>query len=399
MLFRPFVAVVFAATLFAAIPSQAQDTLTFGASLSLTGSMSTEGRLVKEGYDFYVRHINERGGIRVGGKTYKVAIKYYDDQSDANTSVKLYERLINEDGIKLLLGPYSSGITFAASAVSERYRLPMVAAHAAATATFARGFKFIFATLTPVDQYTSNFIKMAAEAQPRGQRVALISENSLFPQSSIDAAEKQAKAAGLDVVYKELYPTGTKDFSPMLAAIRSRNADVLIGAGYTGDMQVIARQSAELGLELKMIGFTLGPTLPGFVESLGSRAEYLLEPIQWSPTMAWKDEIFGWTAGQFAEIFAKEAGHVPDYHPPQSIAALEVYQRALEKAGTLDPQKVRDAIAATNIMTMYGPVRFNEQGQNVAKSMAVVQIQGGKPVVVYPPENAKGKFIYPIPKR
>ena len=399
MLFRPFLAVVLAATLFTAIPSQAQDTLTFGAALSLTGKMSTEGRLVKEGYDFYVRHINDRGGIRVGGKTYKVAIKYYDDQSDANTSAKLYEKLINEDGIKLLLGPYSSGITFAASAVSERYRLPMVAAHAAATATFERGFKFIFATLTPVDQYTSNFIKMAAEAKPRGQRVALISENSLFPQSSIDAAEKQAKAAGLEVVYKELYPSGTKDFSPMLAAIRSRNADVLIGAGYTGDMQVIARQSAELGLDLKMIGFTLGPTLPGFVESLGSRAEYLLEPIQWSPTMAWKDEIFGWSAGQFAEIFAKEAGHVPDYHPPQSIAALEVYQRALEKAGTLDPRKVRDAIAATDIMTMYGPVRFNEQGQNIAKSMAVVQIQDGKPVVVYPPENAKGKFIYPIPKR
>ena len=400
MLRRSLVAsVLAAAALFAVTPAQAQDTLTFGAALSLTGKLSTEGRLVKEGYDFYVRHINERGGIKVGGKTYKVEIKYYDDQSDANASAKLYEKLINEDGIKLLLGPYSSGVTFAASAVSERYRLPMVAAHAAATATFDRGFKYIFATLTPVDQYTSNFIKMAAEAKPRAQRVALIHENSLFPQASIDAAEKQAKDAGLEVVYKEAYPSGTKDFSPMLAAMRSRNADALIAAGYTGDMQVIARQSAEMGLNLKMIGFTLGPTLPGFVESLGSRAEFLLEPIQWSPKMQWKDEIFGWTAAQFTDIFTKEAGHVPDYHPPQSVAALEVYQRALEKAGTLDPQKVRDAIAQTNIMTMYGPVRFNEKGQNVAKSMSVVQVQNGKPVVVYPPENAEAKYIYPIPHR
>src|SRR5919109_3793019 len=201
----------------------AQDVITFGAALSLTGKVSTEGRLVREGYDFYVRHINQRGGIKVGNKTYKVAIKYYDDQSDANTAVKLYEKLINEDGIKLLLGPYSSGITFAASAVAERYQVPMVAAHAAATATFERGFRYIFATLTPVDQYTANMVKMEAEARPRAQRVALIHENSLFPQAGIEAAEKQAKAAGLEVIYKEGYPSGTKDFSAMLAAIRSRN--------------------------------------------------------------------------------------------------------------------------------------------------------------------------------
>lgn len=401
MLRRSFAfAVVLVAALGAAIPSQAQqDTITFGAALSLTGRVSTEGRLVKEGYDFYVRHINQRGGIRVGGKTYKVAIKYYDDQSDANTSVKLYERLVNEDGITLLLGPYSSGITQAASAVAEKYRVPMVAAHAAASSIYERGFKYLFATLTPVDQYTSNMIRMATEAHPRVQKIALIHENALFPQAAIEAAEKQAKAAGLEVVYKEAYPTGTKDFSPMLAAIRSRGADALIGGGYTGDMQVIARQSAEMALDLKMIGFTLGPTLPGFVESLGPRAEYLLEPVQWSAKMAWKDEIFGWTAAQFSELFAKEVGHVPDYHPPQSVAALQVYQRALEKAGTLDPQKVRDAIAQTDLMTLYGPVRFNEKGQNVAKGMAVVQIQGGKPVVVYPAQNAEAKFVYPIPKR
>jgi branched-chain amino acid transport system substrate-binding protein len=377
----------------------AQDIITFGAALSLTGKVATEGRLVREGYDFYVRHINQRGGIKVGDKTYKVAIKYYDDQSEANTSAKLYERLITEDGIRLLLGPYSSGITVAASAVAERYQVPMVAAHAAAPAVYERGFKNIFGTLTPVDQYTANMVKMAAEAQPRAQRVALIHENSLFPQAGIDAAERQAKAAGLEVVYKAAYPSGTKDFSPMLAALRTRNADVLLAAGYTGDMIVIARQSAEVGANPKMIGFLLGPTLPGFVESLGTRAEYLLEPVQWTPKMTWKDEIFGWTAAQFAEIFAKEVGYVPDYHPPQSVAALQVYQRALEKAGTLDPGKVRDAIAQTDIMTLYGPIRFNEKGQNIAKGMSVVQIQNGKPVVVYPAEAAEAKFVYPIPKR
>lgn len=391
--------VVLAAMLVAAGPARAQDVITFGAALSLTGGMSTEGRLVQEGYDLYVKHINQRGGIKVGGKAYKVAIKYYDDQSDAATSAKLYEKLITEDNIKLLLGPYSSGITLAASAVAERHKVPMVAAHAAATGVYDRGFKYLFATLTPVDQYTSNMIRMAADAKPRAQRVALIHENALFPKAGIDAAEAQAKAAGLEVVYKEAYPSKTTDFSPMLAALKARNPDVLIVGGYTGDMIVIARQTSEQQVNVKMMGFLLGPTLRGFVEALGPKAENLLEPVQWAPNMPWKDEIFGWTAGQYAELCNKEYKHVCDYHPPQSTAALQVYQRAIEKAGSLDPQRVRDALAQTNIMTAYGPVKFNEKGQNVAKTMSVIQIQGGKPLVVYPPSAAQSKFVYPMPPR
>lgn len=387
------------ATAWTSAQAQTPSTITFGAALSLTGRVSTEGRLVKVGYDIYVDEINKRGGIQVGGKPYRVAIKYYDDQSDASTSVKLYEKLINEDGVQLLLGPYSSGITLAASAVTEKYQLPMVAAHAAASNVYERGFKNLFATLTPVDQYTANFIRMAASATPRAQRVALIHENALFPQASIDAAERQAKAAGLDVVYKEAYPTGTKDFAAMIEAMKARSPDVLIAGGYTGDMIVLARQTSEQKAPLKMIGFTLGPTLPGFVEALGPRAESILEPVQWTSDLPWKDEIFGWSAADYAALCRERLGRECDYHPPQSTAALQVYQRAIENADSLDPKKVRDALAQTNIMTAYGPVRFNAMGQNIAKTMSVVQLQNGKPVVVFPTEGAKARFVYPMPAR
>ena len=380
-----------------ASPLRAESEVRFGASLSLTGSKATEGRLVKDGYDFYVKHINERGGIEIAGVMHKVSITYYDDESDPKAAVRLTEKLIVEDGIKFLLGPYSSGATFPASSVAEKHRIPMVEAHGASTTIFERGYKYIFATLNSVDQYTSNIIKMAAEAEPRAQRVALISENALFPKLGIDSAERQAKELGLDVVYKEYYPSGTKDLSSMLAAIKETNPDVIVAGGYTGDMILLARQAGEMGLSVKMMAFLLGPTLPGFVESLGPRAEYLLEPIQWSSNMPWKDEVFGYTAADFAELFERDFGYEPDYHPPQSAAALLVYHHALQKVGELDPQKVRDAIAETDIMTFYGPIRFNEKGQNIAKSMAVIQIQGGKPVVVYPPTHAQGKFIYPMP--
>jgi branched-chain amino acid transport system substrate-binding protein len=375
-----------------------QDVITFGAALSLTGRMATEGRLVQLGYDIYVDEINKRGGIRVGGKNYRVAIKYYDDQSDTNTSVRLYERLINEDGIKLLLGPYSSGITFATSALAERNQLPMVAAHAAATTVYSRGFKYLFATLTNVDQYTANMITMAANARPRAQRVAIIHENALFPQSSADAAAKQAAEAGLEVVYREGYPSGTKDFSAMVEAMKARNPDVLFASGYTGDMTVLARQTSEQKVPLKMMAVSLGPTLPGFVQTLGPRAEGILEPVQWTKEMPWKDEIFGWTAQEYYDLCSKRAGHSCDYHPPQSTAALQVYQRAIERAGSLDPQKVRDALAQTNLMTAYGPIRFNDMGKNIAKGMSVVQVQNGKPVVVFPAQGA-APFVYPLPPR
>lgn len=382
-----------------ASPLRAESEVRFGASLSLTGSKATEGRLVKDGYDFYVKHINERGGIEIAGVKHKVSITYYDDESDPKAAVRLTEKLIVEDGIKFLLGPYSSGVTFPASSVAEKHRIPMVEANGASTTIFERGYKYIFATLNSVDQYTSNIMKMAAEAEPRAQKVALISENALFPKLGIDSAERQAKELGLDVVYKEYYPSGTKDLSSMLAAIKETNPDILVAGGYTGDMILLARQAEEMGLSVKMMGFLLGPTLPGFVESLGQSAEYLLEPIQWSSNMPWKDEVFGYTAAEFAELFKRDFGYEPDYHPPQSAAALLVYHHALQKVGGFDPQKVRDAIAETDIMTFYGPIRFNEKGQNIAKSMAVIQIQGGKPVVVYPPTHAQGKFIYPMPAK
>ena len=380
-------------------PSRAEPAVRFGAALSLTGSKATESRLVKDGYDFYVKHINERGGIKIDGVKHKVSNTYYDDESDPKAAVRLTEKLIVEDGIKFLLGPYSSGLTFPASSVAEKHRIPMIEAHGASTTIFERGYKYIFATLNAVDQDTSKIMKMAAEAEPRAQKVALISENALFPKLGIDSAERQAKELGLDVVYKGLYPSGTKDLSSMLAAIKETNPDILVAGGYTGDMILLARQIKEMGLSVKMMGFLLGPTLPGFVESLGQSAEYLLEPIQWSSNMPWKDEVFGYTAAEFAELFKRDFGYEPDYHPPQSSAALLVYHHALQKVGKLDPQKVRDAIAETDIMTFYGPIRFNEKGQNIAKSMAVIQIQGGKPVVVYPPTHAQGKFIYPMPAK
>lgn len=370
--------------------AQTADTIRFGASLPLTGALSIYGKRVKDGYDFYVKHVNDLGGIDISGKKYKVSVTYYDDESKTDTALKLYEKLITEDGIKYLLGPYGSGASLPVTALAERNRLPIVIAHGASTPIYTRGFKYVFGTLNVIDQYTDQIVKMASENKLK--RLALINENAIFAQLGIDAAAAQAKKYGMEVVYKENFPNPTSDFSSQLIKIKEANPDLIIAGGYNAGMVLLAKQIKEGGVKTKLVGFLLGPTDPNFIPSLKDAAENTLEPVQWTPNAPWKDSIFGYTAMEFAKQFEKEAGYWPDYHPPQSVAALEVYHHAFQKAGSLDPDKVRDAIEKTDIMTLYGPVRFNNLGENIGKSMSVVQVQDGKTVVVYPLSEAQAKL-------
>ena len=371
--------------------------ITLGASLSLTGDLAAEARTVKDGYDFMVAEINRRGGIPVGDKKHKVAIKYYDDKSDPDTAVRLFERLVVQDKVDFLLGPYSSGITEAASTVAERHQKPMVVAHAASTNIYERGFENLFATLTSVDAYSRSLLEMAQGVTPKPQRIALIHENALFPQTGIDAAEQQAEEMGFEVVYKSKYPTGTADLSSLISAAKAENPDMLISAGYTGDMIQLVRQAKEARFAPDLMGFLLGPTVPGFIDDLKGDADGMFEPVQWSPNQPSTDEIFGWTAAEYAEKFEADKGYAPDYHPPQSSAAVEVFYNAIQEAGSLDPAEVRDAIAATDLETFYGDIRFNEKGQNIAKGMAVIQVQEGKPRVFFPEEAKEADPIVPLP--
>jgi branched-chain amino acid transport system substrate-binding protein len=373
------------------------DVITFGSALSLTGDTATEGQLVRDGYDFMVKHINDAGGIEVGDQTYTIEIKYYDDQSDADTSVRLYERLIVEDEVDFLLGPYGD-VTLPVSAVSERHQIPMVVAHAATTSIYEQGFKYLFATLATVENYTGPMLEMATTLDPPVETVALVNENALFPQAGIDAAAEQAEELGIEVVYNENFPTGTRDLTPLISSVKNLDPDMMIvGHRSTAEIITFVKQSVDQDLDVPLRGYLLGPTLPGFVEDLGDEAEGALEPIQWDPTLEWEDQFFGWSAQEWADLFEEEFGYTPDYHPPQSAAALEVYMDALQRAGTLDRQAVRDAIAETDIMTFYGPVKFNQNGQNDAKGMPVVQIQSGAPEIVWPEEVATADLLYSPP--
>ena len=377
-------------------PTCAQDTVRFGAALSFTGRASREGRLSRHGMELWRDVANQKGGIKVGGKAYKADIKFYDDESDPKTTAKLVEKLITEDGIKFILGPYGSTPSFAASAITEKYKALIVVGMGSAEAIFERGFKYLFGPLTTASFYLVDSLKLVAAQKPKPETVAIIFKNELFSMQSAEGGKKIAEGLGMKVVYFEKYPPDARDLSSIVTVVRAKNPDIYIVSGHFADSFLAVKQAKELKLNPKVIIGNVGVATPDFITSLKEDAEAILGPTQWVPNQKTRDAILG-SAEEYTRLYEKTYGYIPDYHSAgQSVAPL-LFQLAIEKAGSLDVEKVREAMAKLDTDTFFGRIKFNEKGMNTAKGMAVLQIQKGKHVPIYPPEMALGKFIYPKP--
>jgi branched-chain amino acid transport system substrate-binding protein len=377
-------------------PSQAQEVLKIGAPLAATGADAREGALTKQGYDLWAEAVNARGGITVGGTAYKVQILYYDDQSKPQTSAELADKLISQDHVNFLLGPYGSPATFADEAIAEKYRIPMVDAEGAATKLFTQGYRYIFGVTSPASDYAAAMLKLAVSLTPRPRTVAVLTADDLFSLEVARAARDWAQHNGLRVVYYQKYPVGITDLSAALTKIKSLGADVLIGSGHLQESLLVMKQAQGLDVNLKFYGFTVGPTTPDFVKALGPAAEYVFSSSQWTPDVKYSGPLFG-SARDYARAFEKAYGFPPDYHAANASAGGLALQLALEKAGSVDPQKVRDALASLDVMTFYGRIKFDPRGLNVYKPMVDIQIQHGKNVTVWPSDVASARAIYPTP--
>jgi len=376
------------------------DTIVFGAAISLTGKTAKEGEYTRDGYQIYVDTINEQGGITVGGKAYKVKLVYYDDESKSERTAQLYEKLINEDKVNFLLGPYGSGPTGTATPIAEKYQIPMVEANGSAESIFSKGYKYTFAVLSPAKNYLRGVLDAILSKDPNVKTVAILGENEPFSKEVAAGAADYAKQKGLEIVYQELYPSGTQDVSALLTNIKGKNPDVLLGAGHLQDTLLIVKQAKDLGISPKAMGFSVGPSSPEFRASLKENADYIFGSTQWTDALKYNGDDLWKTPKAFADVF--KAKH-PDYtsipyQVAESTAALVAYQKALEKAGSLDPQKVRDALAGLDFMSFYGQIKFDERGVNIYKPMAVEQLQtDGKKYTVWPTDVAEKEIMYPMP--
>jgi branched-chain amino acid transport system substrate-binding protein len=353
-----------------------------GSAISFTGKMSRSGKLYRDSYDMAVDQINNTGGVKVGGKTYQLKIIYYDDKSDPTESSKLIEKLISEDKVDFLLGPYSSGITIPDSIVAQRYRVPMIEGGGSSGKIFSRKNKYIFGTLPPAGQYFKSTLEMLKTFNPAPKTIALLYSDDKFDVSVAEGTQKLAKPMGFDVVLYEKYAEGAKDFTSILTKIKSLKADVVLLSGHTEESLIFTQQAKELNVCPKVMDMTVGPSEADFRKSLQKDAEYIYGVASWSTQMNFKGYLFKDTEA-FIKQFKDRFKYDPDYHNASGIADVAIFKDAIERADTLDPQKVRDAIADTNLDTIYGHVGFSENGQIKGTSVAL-QIQGGEIYQVFP---------------
>ncbi len=377
------------------------DTIILGSALSITGKYSTNGIHAQNGYELGVKKINEMGGVKVGGKSYKLTIKYYDDESTPARGAQLAERLIKQDGIKFMLGPYSSGLTKAIAPVTEKYKIPMVEAEGASRSLFSQGYRYLFAVLSTSEQYLRSALDLAAELakkdgkQPSDLKVAMVFENDPFSLDVRAGVLEDVEKYGMQVVIDDKLPRDLSDMSATLTKVKAVKPDILLVSGHSKGAVLAGRQVSEMKVDVPMIAVTHCES-GKLVSLFGDQVNDFLCPTQWAETLSYSGKYFG-SAADYDKLFkATYDGYknVP-YQAAQATAAVLVWKEAFERADSFDTEKVRDAIAATEMETFYGGIKFAKEGNNIAKPMVLRQIQDGVFKVVAPSEWASAEINFP----
>jgi branched-chain amino acid transport system substrate-binding protein len=371
------------------------DTIVLGSAISLTGKYATNGEHTQRGYDLGVKIINDAGGVKVGGKTYKLDVKYYDDESNSAKAAALAQRLIEQDGVQYMLGPYGSGLTIAIAPVTEKFGVPMVEANGASRALFTKGYKYLFAVLNSADQYLNSAVDLMADKK-KGATVALAFEQDSFSLDVKLGVMDRIKANGMKVVIDDALPKELNDMTATLQKVKALKPDLLIVSGHSKGAMTAIKQMNDLKVDVNMLAMTHCDAA-AINKNLGGGGDYTLCAAQWHKSLSYKDNYFG-SGLDYAKLFESIYKYDPPYQAAESSAALLVYKEAFERANSFDKDKVRDALAKTDMQTFYGGIKFNDAGQNTSKPMVLFQVQDGKNNVVAPIKWAEAKLIYPIPK-
>ena len=397
-----FFVIIIVATSFT-LPASAKvegDTIILGAAVSLTGKYSTNGEHTKNGYNMAVKRINDMGGVNVGGKSYKFDIIYYDDESDSSRAAQLAERLIKQDGVHYMLGPYSSGLTKAMAPVTEENKIPMVEANGASRSLFTKGYKYLFAVLSAANQYLEVAIDLAVEKNGGNPvNIAMAFEQDAFSQDVRIGVVEAAERTGSTITIDDKLPKELNDMAATLAKVKATKPDVLVVSGHSKGALTAIRQISEMQVDVPMLAMTHCDASK-LAKQHGKKSEYALCAAQWHKSLSYSDDFFG-NGMQFDKEFNDMYGYAPPYQAAESAAALLVYKAAFERANSFDKDKVRDALAQTDMQTFYGNIKFSDTGQNIAKPMVLFQVRCEGDVcankVVAPTKWASATLVHPIP--
>lgn len=395
-------------------PVMEEKTVTIGFTSSLTGSQENNSKRQVNGFNLWMDQVNEAGGITLSdGTVVKFAAQTYDDESNTERVQQLYTTLITEDNADFLISPYSSGLASAATIVAEQYGKVMITAGAAENDAYETGNTSLFQLYTPASLYMTSTVDMLQQLDPEA-KIALVHEDDKFSTRVTLGIKPYLDERNFEVVLEESYNAATTtDFGPIINKITASGATVLLGGGHYEDGTNFARALYERKAGLKFAFLLVAPADNKFAE-LGDAAVGIAVSSQWELKATHTEEEaanlgvewFGPSGQEFADAYKAAYGDSPSYHVAGGYAAGLVLQKAILDADSVDPEDVRAALNAMNIMTFYGGIKFDTSeaahGLQLAHKMVLAQWQKNaagelERVIIAPADVATADPLYPIP--
>jgi branched-chain amino acid transport system substrate-binding protein len=360
--------------------------VTIGAVVSTTGSNGKAGQYQSEAYTLWEEQVNTRGGLL--GRPVRLTI--LDDASDPTDGAKLYEKLISEDKVDLVLGPYASSATMAASTIAERNKVPMLAAGSSASDIWKRNYQWIFGVYAVAESLFDGVVDLAVK---QGYKtMAILYENTVFPVATANGTAAYAKSKGLQVVFQDRYPTATTNVSTLLNRVKELNPDVLVGGSYEPDSLLITRQAKSLDVNPRLLAFSVGAASTEFGSALGPDADFVIGSSTWEPTLA--------TPGnkEFVASYQKRWNRDPAMPAATGFAGGQILEAAVKKASSLDRAALRDTLAALETTTILpGSYKVDQNGQQSGHIPVLIQWQGKEKPIVWPDQLKTGTVKLPVP--
>jgi branched-chain amino acid transport system substrate-binding protein len=373
-------------------PAMAADSIRIGVPLPLTGALADAGAKQDHGYEACRSAVEAKGGVKVGDKSLPLEFMKYDYQSDTKRAVQLTQRLIASDKADFLFSPYGSGDTKAAATVAERYGIPMIASGAAAESIFNQGLKNIFGILFPSGDISKAEIAYYKQHVPGLSKLAVLSMNSLYPSSIAENIRKEAKAAGMSIVFDASFSPDTLDFSEVISQIKASTPDWVYVTGYTQSNILLRREMVDQGLTGPIISMTLGPTYPEFAKNLGASSNGVTTATWWDAHLDYPDHFMFGSTKAYAQEYQKRYGVIPADVDAAATATCEVLVEAIEAAGSTDRDAVRKVLNEKQFDTFFGPIKFGSNGQNTASNPVLVQVENETPVILSPPDMKEAEL-------
>ncbi|MCL5776511.1 ABC transporter substrate-binding protein [Limibaculum sp. FT325] len=379
--------------------ASAAEDIPVGILLPLSGSVAPIGINNRRGHELAIEEINAAGGIKsLGGA--KLVMIDGDTQGNPNVGISEVEKLARR-GVVAIMGAYQSGVTFPTTQMAERLRVPYIDPVAVADSiTEGRGFKYTFKVSPLASWYARDQVRFVLDtstaAGKPAKSVVLLHEDTLFGTSTAEGQVKAAKEFGLEVLADISYPKDTPDMTSTIAQIKELNPDALLLVSYINDAVLITKTMKELGVNIPIIGTSAGHIDPAYITNLGKDADLTFTVGEWNVDI----EKAG--AAEIAKRFEEKFSVPMNGHAAETYMSTMVLRDALERAGSTDRDKLRDALAETKIcgdanILPYDCIRFGESGQSPEAQLVVLQIIDGVHKTVWPAEVAAAQPTWPVP--